>query len=207
MAWLQHLRISYENGRMWPKAWGRRLCCEGYFCQSNLGTNSRINLAWRFKRMKIQESFKIKKKSINQDSIKSIKIQSNQSRFKNEDSRINLVNGTSEAEFKNRKMSTQAAFGHLVRYLARSATRGYKWADWADLLVERKSPSVSVVFEECTCGQIQSVNRSSSEQLDRGKLLVSSSTTVNVTVKICLIWRSWSAKICHIHFWSKRRIN
>ena len=73
--------------------------------------------------------------------------------------------------------SAKAALGHIAGYLAHSATKWSKCASCASVLVDHHADPVSVTVEQ----SVTSTFTAFSELLDRGKLLVPSSTAVEMT--------------------------
>ena len=86
--------------------------------------------------------------------------------------------------------SAKAALGHIAGYLAHSATKWSKCASCASVLVDHHADPVSVTVEQ----SVTSTFTAFSELLDRGKLLVPSSTAVEMTLQLCHIWRQLMEK-------------
>ena len=99
------------------------------------------------------------------------------------------VNLAREMEREELQDSSKAALGHIAGYLARSATRSNTCGACANLLIDRDVSPLEVRFEENVCGQVESIYRSFTELLDRGKLLFPSSTAIDITLNICHTWR------------------
>ena len=81
--------------------------------------------------------------------------------------------------------SAKAALGHIAGYLAHSATKWSKCSPCASLLVDRHADLVTVTMEQ----SFTSMFTSFSALVDRGKLLVPSTTAITMTLQLCHIWR------------------
>ena len=85
--------------------------------------------------------------------------------------------------------STMAALGHIAGYLSRSVTKRGECESCADPLIDRQSPPLEVQLEE-SLEQMPPSYAHFTELLDRGKLIRPSSTAIELTSAICVIWRS-----------------
>ena len=98
-----------------------------------------------------------------------------------------LVEVARQMEREELEDSSKAALGHIAGYLARSETRRNACGPCANLLVDRDASPLAVRFEENVCDQVESIYRSFTELLDRGKLMIPSSTAIDITLNICHI--------------------
>ena len=81
--------------------------------------------------------------------------------------------------------SAKAALGHIAGYLAHSATKWSKCSSCASMLVNHHAEPVTVTMEP----SVPAIFTSFTDLVNRGKLLVPSTTAVDMTLQLCHIWR------------------
>ena len=100
-----------------------------------------------------------------------------------------LVEAARRMEREELPDSSKAALGHIAGYLAHSATKSKTCGACANLLVDRHDSSMAVRLEDDARGQVDTIYRSFTELLDRGKLVKPSSTAIAITMIICNTWK------------------
>ena len=86
---------------------------------------------------------------------------------------------TNSAELKDLDDGAKASLGHIAGALARSATRQNMYGDYTSLFIDQGAAPLQVRLEEGD-HQVETAFLSFMSLLDRGRLLVSSPTTIDL---------------------------
>ena len=85
--------------------------------------------------------------------------------------------------------STKAALGHTAGCFSHSVTKRCKCESCTELLTDQNSPLLEIRLDD-TLDKVPAIYACLTALLDRGRLTRPSSTAVDVTHRICWVWRT-----------------
>ena len=85
--------------------------------------------------------------------------------------------------------STKAALGHIAGYPSHSVTKRCKCESCTEPLTDQHSPLLEIRLHD-TLDKVAAIYACFTALLDRGKLTRPASTAVDVTHRICWVWRT-----------------